>query len=115
MDELYDFVLEVFSISGSCSFTCDICKKDYQSCDGEHADEKGNCPDDCNGIPDSISYAHDWQSRQVCLDCFEKVFGPYKRILDNRRPYILNYFAKEIKQEKEAILLEENILTNSQK
>lgn len=103
LDEIDNFVCSVFGSYGSCLGYCKICEKSHPGCGGDKFNKNGKCPDKCEGSGDTFLIAWDWQGRQVGKCCFEKVFRPFKKILDGMRNPILEYYAGCIKNEKEEL------------
>lgn len=116
MADIYDFVMNISSVFGSCGFTCDICKTDYKACDGEFVDNKGNCPDNDSCCPsgslDFTRYTHNGND-QVCENCFEKVFGLFKKNIDSCRSGLLMYFRGELAEERKSLEYEEELLESA--
>lgn len=111
--KLADFVHTIFQSWGNCTGYCEICKKSHPACGGDEY-EDGKCPDNCDGCAeDFFSVTNDFEGRQVGMCCWEKVFGPIKKMLDLKRFSILKYYSKVVDCESNALKKEKQLLNKA--
>lgn len=107
-DEMDSFIYKLFGMYGSCNFKCDICGNVVHTC-GEDI-----CVKDCDGHEgDTYHWTLDWEGQAVGDCCMDKHIKPFKEFIDKRRDFILEYFAKQIEEQRKELDQSEELIANT--